>query len=419
MAAPVIFPCFDGLRAIAALLVILVHVAFQAGVTTGTSVGDYTARGEIGVAVFFVISGFLLYRPFVAARFAGRGQPDGGAFLIRRFLRIFPLYWVALLVTLGVANGEQIDVHGFAGLVQCLFLVQGYQAEWTMQGLAQAWTLDVEIAFYLSLPLYAWLLGRRSRQPRAQLRVELLAVAGLFVVGKVVHRIMIPTGDGPQDGWGVWLPVWWDLFALGMVLAIVSAWYVQQGRNPTWANVPGFATGCWAVAAFFYWIASKHAGLPIAPVFDPTVAQDMGRHLYYGLFGLFLVLPAVFGDPKRGWVRPLLASRPMAFLGLISYGLYLWHAAVIELVVDHSGWALFDAPYLPFFLLVFGGTVAVSTATYFLVERPCMALSRDWARRWRERQAGLRPREDSGGPEGLAPVAEPTVVRSGRVGSAP
>lgn len=393
-----IFPCFDGLRAIAALLVIVVHVAFQAGVTTRTAAGAYTARGEMGVAVFFVISGFLLYRPFVAARFAARGQPEAGGFLIRRFLRIFPLYWVALVVTLVVVSDSQIGVHGFGGLVQCLLLVQGYQAEWTMQGLTQAWTLNVEVAFYLSLPLYAWLLGRRQRQPRAQLRVELAAAAGLFAAAKVIHRVMIPVGDGPLDGWNVWLPVWWDLFAIGMALAIVSAWYAHEGRRPGWADVPGFATGCWLAAAFFYWVSSKHAGLPLSPLFDPTVSQDMNRHLYYGLFGLFLVLPAVFGNPARGWVRPLLASRPMAFLGLISYGLYLWHAAVIEVVMRYAGWQLWNAPYLPFFVAVLLGVVAVSTLTYRLVERPCIALSRDWARRWRDRRAG-RPPTDADRPE--------------------
>jgi hypothetical protein len=134
-----------------------------------TSLGPYTARGEIGVAVFFLISGFLLYRPFVAAHFAGTGAPDTAGFFIRRFLRIIPLFWVALGVTLLVVSDEVLAVHGFAGLLQCLFFVQGYREAWAFQGLTQAWTLDVEVAFYLSLPVYAWLLSRRREPARRRL----------------------------------------------------------------------------------------------------------------------------------------------------------------------------------------------------------------------------------------------------------
>ncbi len=386
-----VFPCFDGLRAIAASLVIVVHAAFYAGITTSTSLGPYTARGEIGVAVFFLISGFLLYRPFAAAHLAGAGAPDVAGFLVRRFLRIVPLYWVALGVTLLAVGDDRIDVHGFPGLLQCLFFVQGYREEWALQGLTQAWTLDVEVAFYLSLPVYAWLLSRRRelRSPRAQLRAELVGVAALFAVGKAVHRAVIPVEGGVLDGWGVWLPVWWDLFAMGMAVAVVSSWYAQHGRSPRWAGVRGSGTACWAAAVFCYWVASTRIGLPLSPVYDATVAQDLSRHLCYGLFGFFLILPAVFGRVDRGWVRPLLASRPMAFLGLISYGLYLWHVTVIHLVLEYSGWPLWRAPHIPFLLFVFGVTIAVSSATYVLVERPCMMLGRRWARRLRERRAGI------------------------------
>jgi peptidoglycan/LPS O-acetylase OafA/YrhL len=403
-----VFPCFDGLRAIAASLVIVVHASFYSGITPTTSLGPYTARGEIGVAVFFLISGFLLYRPFVAAHFAGAGAPDTAGFLVRRFLRIVPLFWVALGVTLLVVSRKDLDVHGFAGLLQCMFFVQGYRQAWAFQGLTQAWTLDVELAFYLSLPVYAWLLSRRRgpRSPHAQLRAELVGVAALFAVGKAVHRLMIPVDSGVMDGWGRWLPVWWDLFSIGMALAVASAWYAQQGRSPRWADLRGSGTACWVAAAFCYWVASTRIGLPVAPVFHATVAQDMSRHLVYGLFGLFLILPAVFGRAEAGWVRPLLASRPMAYLGLISYGLYLWHVTVIHLVLEYTGWPLFHVPRIPFMLIVFGATVVVSSVTYVLVERPCVTLGRRWARRLRER----RLRRDRGAGVPPSPAVAPSAA---------
>ncbi|WP_261570056.1 acyltransferase family protein [Frankia gtarii] len=386
-----VFPGFDGLRAIAALLVVVVHTSFPAGFTTSSRLGPYTARGEAGVAVFFLISGFLLYRPFVAARLAGVPVAATPGYLVRRFMRIVPLYWVALAVTLNVVSDDRVGVHGLAGVVQTAFFLQGYQDHWAIQGLTQAWTLDIEVAFYLAVPCYAWLLGRRRRGAQAQVRVELAALAVTFLAAKVVHFLVIPSKQSWMSGWNVWLPVWWDLFAMGMALAVVSARYAQLGRQPRWAGLPGSGTACWAVAALFYWVASRHADLPLVPIFDPDRVQDMNRHLLYGLIGFFLLLPAVFGRQDRGVVRPLLASRPLAFLGSISYGIYLWHSTVIELVMEHSGWQLWKIPYLPFLLVVVVLTVAVATATNHLIERPCIRLSHGWARRvdaWAVRRRG-------------------------------
>ncbi|ONH31994.1 acyltransferase family protein [Pseudofrankia asymbiotica] len=391
-----IFPGFDGLRAIAALLVIVVHVGFVTNLTLRTSLGPYAARAEIGVAVFFLISGFLLYRPFVARHLAladhggGRDVPDAGGFLLRRFMRIVPLYWLVFVVSLVVVTDRML-VANIPSLIECLLFVQGYRKSWALQGLTQAWSLDVEVAFYLFVPLYAWLLGRRVRTPRTQLWLELTGVAGLYLVGTLVHWRMIGTTFGPADNWSVWLPVWWDLFSSGMFLAVVSAWYGRQGRHPRWSTLPFSGTVCWLLAAVCYWVASRRIGLPLWPIYDVTVRTDMGKHLFYGLFGFFLLLPAVFGPQRRGLVRRFLASRVMTFLGSVSYGIYLWHQTVIDVVMARGGWKIWQVSFLPFFAVVVVITVALSTLTYYLVERPCQNLARDWARRWKN-----RPRRDRG-----------------------
>src|SRR6516225_7061020 len=112
------FPCFDGLRAIAALTVIGVHTAFASGFTTKhPGWGRYTSRLEIGVEVFFVISGFLLYRPFVAHHFGGRSARPAGAFWLRRVKRIIPAYWVAFLVITYVMRADTVVHSPVAPLV--------------------------------------------------------------------------------------------------------------------------------------------------------------------------------------------------------------------------------------------------------------------------------------------------------------
>src|SRR6266487_2807271 len=98
------FPCFDGFRALAAISVLITHVAYLSGFDIHSGLGAFTARMDVGVAVFFMISGFLLYRPFVAARLAERHGSRPLAYFWRRALRIFPAYWVALTITVFVLH---------------------------------------------------------------------------------------------------------------------------------------------------------------------------------------------------------------------------------------------------------------------------------------------------------------------------
>src|SRR4051812_25429164 len=93
------FPLFDSLRAIAALAVLGYHAAYAAGMASSDSpLRAYTTRLDVGVGVFFPISGFPLSRPFVRARLERKPTPRTGPYAWRRFLRIVPAYWVALTI---------------------------------------------------------------------------------------------------------------------------------------------------------------------------------------------------------------------------------------------------------------------------------------------------------------------------------
>jgi peptidoglycan/LPS O-acetylase OafA/YrhL len=92
------FPLLDGVRALAALSIVFLHVGDGTGFARTNALGAFTSRMDAGVALFFVLSGFLLYRPFVAARLDDRPAPSAGRYLRRRLLRIVPAYWLALLV---------------------------------------------------------------------------------------------------------------------------------------------------------------------------------------------------------------------------------------------------------------------------------------------------------------------------------
>ena len=157
------FPLFDSLRAIAALCVLAAHVSFVSQAETRSAAGPFLAQLTVGVCIFFLISGFLLYRPYFAARYHGQGRPRTWDYARRRVLRIVPAYWVALTVLaigpglVGVFSGDWWAYYGFA---------QSYRDETGLQGMSQAWSLCVEVTFYIALPAYAILLERVSRSRR-------------------------------------------------------------------------------------------------------------------------------------------------------------------------------------------------------------------------------------------------------------
>src|SRR3954471_22762297 len=153
------FPLVDGLRAVAVVCVLVTHTAFLSGFNGKGLLGAITARLDVGVTLFFVISGFLLYRPFVGARMHGRPGPAVRRYLRRRALRILPAYWLALTV-LAIWPGL---TGGFSGdWWRYYFFLQLYDGNTLTRGISVTWTLCVEVTFYLALPL--WVALARGRE---------------------------------------------------------------------------------------------------------------------------------------------------------------------------------------------------------------------------------------------------------------
>ena len=366
------FPCFDGLRAIAAVLVVMVHTSFGSGFTLRSSAGIYTARLEIGVSVFFLISGFLLYRPFAASHIAGAPSPGVGRFWVRRFLRIMPAYWLALVVTSYVMHANPKVLPGWHSVLIYLGLVQVYIPSHALTGISQSWSLDTEIAFYLFLPLWAALVGLRRRSDRRQLTRELTALAALYVVGLAVRfglfNMHSPTANVATE----WLPACFDLFALGMGLAVLSSWVAHRGAQPRWLGNPLFPWVSWGLAIGLLW-AVAHIGLSPVPLTRDTPWRGVLQELLYGLFAFFLLLPAVFGPQRKGLIRRALQSPPMVGLGVVSYGVYLWHQAWGQ---EFLRWthAIFRVAFPEMLGVVLALSIATATASYLIVERPLLKL---------------------------------------------
>jgi peptidoglycan/LPS O-acetylase OafA/YrhL len=370
------FPLMDSMRAIAALCVLAFHAAFFAGIYSSDSpLRPYLAQPGTGVTVFFLISGFLLYRPFVRARLEELPAPSAGAYAWRRFLRIVPAYWLALTgvaiwLSLRTVVEPAWHVPLFYGFGQI------YTAQTSIGGLGQAWTLCVEVTFYAFLPLWAFAMRRLAW------RGELLALTALWVLSFVwklfaVHHVTPSALDsGP---WLMPLPNFLDQFAVGMALAIASA----RGLPPGLERAMRRAWPWWLLAALAYWTLCTQIGL--RGVLHEQVGESafLLRHELETVVAVGLLVPVVFAWDRGGAVRRLLAWRPLLYVGLVSYGVYLWHEAVVRQTADGIARWMTDtaglgveARFFVLFLLGAAGATAIASMSYHYLERPLLSLKR-------------------------------------------
>ena len=285
-----------------------------------------------------------------------------------------------------------IKIGSFEIFWTSFFLLQNYRAGLTLSGLGVEWTLVIEVSFYLALPLLAWLL-RAPTSPTASKRVKLAvqvgglaALYGFAMVVRVwrlwgLNSSWIPTGAGwfPIEQLGQWLFGYLDWFALGMLLAVGSAWVSGGGRIPMIGRaLARYPAASGLVSAMCFWVALQ---LNTPEFFGKRVTntQDFGISFLFGLVAFFLLFPLVFGDQGEGRIRRFLQTRVMVFLGLISYGIYLWHNIwVRQLKVWFHNGSVGGNLWI-WFAIVIALTLATATASYYWVERPAIRFSH---RRW-------------------------------------
>lgn len=377
------FPLMDSVRAVAALSVLFFHAVGIYGGALSHPGRALVARMEVGVVVFLVVSGFLLYRPFVVADLSGEPGPSAGAYAWRRILRIVPAYWACLLIAALVVPYHGVLTPG--GIPTYFGFGQIYRSATIAQGDPPAWTLGLEASFYAFLPLWAAAVRLLPARGRAQrIRVQAAAVIGLWLFSVAYKALLFATGavatipGGPLPAL-VTLPGYLDEFALGMGLAVIS---VAGPPGRLGRRVAGRVERTPAVAWLFSLAAFLLVSLGIGMTGDPaqhyTPAQYLVRNVLYGAVAVGLVAPAVFGEPGRGLVRRVLGARWLMWIGLISYGVYLWHAPVLALLYSwhygRSGHVL--VRYAEWAIIPLLGSLALGAASYYLVERPALSLKR-------------------------------------------
>jgi peptidoglycan/LPS O-acetylase OafA/YrhL len=389
----------EGLRAVAATLVVAYHLhrALQLthpGFLAGTTDTVMARLGPFGVSIFFVLSGFLLYRPYALATLRSERGPHLGTYYLRRFVRIFPAYWLALGVFVATASTQVItsraDVWTYGALLQ------NYRTGYLLRGIGVAWTLAIEVSFYLVLPLLAWLLrGPAGSARRALIVRQITGITALAAVGISVRiwTLWFKTPGGAQFGafepWrspSAWLPGYLDWFALGMLLAAASAWAATGGGWPPVVRWLAHHAGvAWLVAAGAYVLVAFAATFPPPGLRYPPTTQMIVTTVF-PLAAALMVLPIVL-EPGGGGLRTILRSPPLVAIGTVSYGIYLWHLPAIRWTQSWIADGTIPRSAVIQGLLVVTITGAAATLSYVLVERPLMR----WSARAGRRDGRWRP----------------------------
>jgi peptidoglycan/LPS O-acetylase OafA/YrhL len=367
------FPGLDGLRAIGALFVLTTHVGFHSGASLNSGFNGLLSRMDSGVAIFFVISGFLLFRPHAVAWLVGVTRPRASVYARHRGLRILPALWIAVVgAALLLPHDADVSVANYAYHAT---LTQIYVAGHETSGLTQMWSLATEAAFYAVLPVLGWAFFRRGGPTRLSVVARLTVLAGLPAIGAAWMALAAATGL-PQ--WGVWLPGYVGWFGLGMALALWQAARSVGVLPHTWlddlARHPGTV---WALAAGLYLVIISPLGGPY-DLSPPTPGQAATKNVVYAVFGLLVVLPAVAAlreADEPASVRAL-GGRLGGFFGDISYGIFCYHLIVLGLVEQALGYQIFTGGFLRLWAPTLAITVAVATLSFYAVERPIMRRGR-------------------------------------------
>jgi len=357
-----------GLRGFAALMVVIVHSAGRSDFP-GFGVQGY------GPVSLFVLSGFLLFRPWSRWSLDSGRRPILRVFARRRLARIFPAYLVVLLAVAVMLPESQ--PRGLDGWLRALTLTNTLASDGLRPGLEQTWSLGTELSWYLLVPVFGLVVGLVARR---------MAGSRGFWAGVVLMGVSLPISAawrwwvhvedlGREFTYSFWVPGFLVCFAGGALVAHLlegeRAGQVRLGRLRAWARDPWLLTA-FAVAVTL--IGASSLGGPTLYV-PSTFTERQVRFACATLLALILLVAATLGDRESPVVR-LLATRWMVATGRWSYGIYLWHLPVIVLLENDFTHRTGTAGLALWLGCILAVSVPLGAATYAWVEAPAISWSK-------------------------------------------
>jgi peptidoglycan/LPS O-acetylase OafA/YrhL len=342
----------DGLRGIAVILVFLEHVTGNIfPENSWINFGD-AHMGRSGVYLFFILSSFLLTRQLLRPNIALNSFSFWLNYASRRILRIYPLYILVLLCYL-VFPSFQFD---FSDFIQHILLLEGRN---------HFWSIPVEVKYYLLLPLIAFLfhfiLGKN-------LKVAVLILVGLILITSLTQEAIVS-----QFVLEPRLSIVPNLsiFLLGSLAAILHAKILELNFAQKRVFRQVMEASAW-LSGFMLFLSFRTVLSQAVwmGIFGSAMPSFETGHWFYGVQAGFWTIFMISHIHGQGWMSRLLSLAPLRFAGMISFGIYLWHIAVMGYLKTHLDFL----PELIQTLAIAVGTILISIATYRCIERPFMRI---------------------------------------------
>lgn len=375
----------------AALGIMLTHVAFQSGMDPATFPGDLLARFDFFVPVFFALSAFLLWRRHRLDHAQGYGI---ARYYLNRLGRIFPAYLVLVVLVL-LLLPEAAGISWQVALAN-LFMVQLYIPDALAPGMTHLWSLVVEVAFYLAMPLLALAVGARRRL----IRLSTIAALSVLSLGWPWLPFVAASPDEGVPNMQIFPPSYIAWFAVGLLAAEF------ENRVPDWLDrIFRWRWLWWGLAMLTAWVAAQEWYGPIG-LTHPSAFEFNLRVLAGTVFAACLVVPYALAPGDR-----FLGTREMQALGRWSYGIFLWHLAVLTVAFPVLGIDLFSGSWIVFLILAAFTTVVsvvVAAISYSLIEEPARKFVRDLSSRLERKQEPVgRHRQPEEGYQVVSETAGP------------
>ena len=341
------YPHLDGLRAVAVILVLLVHSGFFA-----------FNIGWIGVPVFFVLSGFLITGILLDNR---HSEHYFSTFYLRRILRIFPIYYLVLFFLFAWGLIMNYDVSQF---FYYLFYLQSFTISANQQPIfanglmGHTWSLSVEEIFYLIWPAIVFMISRKNLGRTCFVLIAFSIAFKLYQVKSGTETMALLSVFGNLD-----------CLMTGALLSL----YLDKNNFP---DLP--------VKLKLYFLTISLATLLL--IISQYVNFDARLRLLFKIllsvsvswFSFFLIMNLIQSGAKAGFVSKILTNNSVLFLGKISYGIYLYHVPVYEFIssfIFH-----YHIPLNPVMALLIkiSITILIAAISWRLIEKPILRLKNKW-----------------------------------------
>lgn len=360
----------DGIRGIAVLMVFLYHIWGVSGTNKILFLNkDATfvlMWGHLGVNLFYVLSGFLLFKPFCEMYYTNRGEIDIKKYFLKRALRILPVYYVLLALTVVLTDPTYISTIGLKIILVNIFFMQNFFIEKIPLIDGVTWTLAIEVQFYLLLPLIAkFYYGKRNKIA--------LPLTMLFVVGYrlLLYVLMKPNLAGIN--WSFYYATEYNIlgcidnFAIGMTIANIYLYYkYNKAQYGILIKASKYVTGLFPaiilLLSYNYYNWRFEDSVLQSTIF--TFFFDIGSYIAYAAVFIYIL----FYESR---LKIILSNNLLRMFGIVGYSIYIWHIPILNYLLKTNFVAKVDGWSKTIHLLILAIVIIVpfSIGMYVFIEK--------------------------------------------------